>query len=147
MSQPIQRLRIIESENLGSVILTNGEIIIESLDIDEIETANKLEALIEKIEDTSVTGQHILIGKLIVIFKNDGIPFNYGYTITLEDFNAFSKSDVKKAKMILLIVQYLFDTMDMFIRQFSPTNTEGEPFTLPQFFYSESHFEQRFPSA
>jgi hypothetical protein len=141
MSQPIQKISLAR-EDLGGVILTQGDIIIESVDVNKNDTTYTLVELIEKIEDTSVIDQNILIGRLTVIFKNDGIPFEYAFTITLEGFTA--RGEVNKAKMLTIIVQFLFSAMELYIRQFRPTNNKGELFNLPSFGYSEASFEPYF---
>lgn len=144
MNNPIQKIKL-DKEDLGGVILTQGDIIIESEDSNKRDSAYTLVEIIEKIKDTSVTGQNILIGRLMIIFQNNGTPFDYAFTITLEGFTARAGDDVSKAKMITIIVQFLFHTMELFLQEFRPTNRENELFNLPSFQYSEAFFETYFP--
>lgn len=144
MSQPIQKLNI-QREDLGGVVLTNGEIVIWKLEEDATQIAYTLVEFFEKIKDNSITDQNILTGSLMLVFKNDGIPFDYGFRLTYEGFTARAEITVTKGKILTHIVQYLFDVMDSFVREFRPTNMQGEVFNLPAFQYSEGYFESFFP--
>lgn len=140
MSHPIQRVHIKNDEFEG--ISITGDIIIELIQVTDIKPTD----IVERIEDTSNIKEHILIGNFGVMFNDAENSFETGFMISLEGFTARANPDVPKARMVTIICQYLFYTMEMFIRQVRPTNTKGDIFTVPHFLYSETHFEQLFPN-
>lgn len=96
--------------------------------------------------DISVNGlpeNKNMVGKLFIIFRDQN---DYKMALWLEaKLIVRADADTKAASNFCKLTQYLFQWIKEYVTKNEIVNAKGQLFLVPEFAYSDSHFQYAFP--
>jgi hypothetical protein len=98
----------------------------------------------EALSVSRTTKERNLIGKILMIFQNQGENKNLAIFLN-GDFILSAPFTVMPADTITKAVQYLFEWINEYVKEVNIRDENNNLFIVPAFHFSRDYFEQKYP--